>query len=65
MEEYIKQRQNMSVQYIATQSLLEIFEGSERVPGAQVGMRWWEQVELDIVGTREVAASTAEGDGGE
>ena len=41
MEEYIRRRQNTVVQYITTRSLLDMCEGSERAPGAQVGMRWW------------------------
>ena len=42
MEEYIRQRKNTVAHYIATQSLLDLCEGSERAPGAQVGMRWQE-----------------------
>ena len=34
-------------------------------PGARVGMRWWEQVGIELVGWREVAVETMEGDGGE
>ena len=41
MEDYIMQSQNTVAQYIATQSLLDLCEGSERSPGAQVSMRWW------------------------
>ena len=40
MEEYVRWRQNTVAQYIATQSLLDLCEGSERAPGARVGM-WW------------------------
>ena len=40
-EEYIWQRQNMVAQYIATRSLLDLCEGSERSPGVRVGMPWW------------------------
>ena len=42
MEEYLRQQQNTVAQYIATQSLLDLCEGSERAPEARVGMRWWE-----------------------
>ena len=42
MKENVRQRQNTVAHYIATQSLLELCEGSERAPGARVGMRWWE-----------------------
>ena len=38
MEEYVRRRQNTVAQYIATQSLLDLCEGSERDPGARVGM---------------------------
>ena len=40
MEEYIRQIQNTSTQYIATRSLLDLCEASERTTGAQVGIRW-------------------------
>ena len=55
----------MVAQYIATRSLLDLCEGSERAPGEQVGMRWWQQVGIDLEGDRESAAATAEGDEGE
>ena len=55
----------MFTQYIATRSLLDLCEGTERVPGAQVGLRWWEQVGIDLAGAQEAKAATAEGDGGE
>ena len=38
MEEYIRRRQNTFAQYIATRSLLDLCEGSERAPGVRVGM---------------------------
>ena len=41
MKDYIWRRQNTVAQYIATQSLLDLHEGSERVPGALVGVQWW------------------------
>ena len=41
MEEYVRSFQNMFAQYIATRSLLYLCEGSERDPGARVGMQWW------------------------
>ena len=40
MEEYFRRCQNTVSQYIATQSLLDLCEESERDPGAQVGMLW-------------------------
>ena len=46
------------------QSLLDLYEGLERVPGAQVGMRWWEQVVIDLAGAQEAAAAAKEGNEG-
>ena len=65
MEDYIRRQQNTIAQYIAMRSLLDLCEGSERVPGEQLDMWWWEQVGIDLAGAREAAAETAEGDGGE
>ena len=65
MEEYVRRRQNTVSQYITTPSLLELCEGSERAPGTQVWMWWWEQAGLSLVGEREVAVTAAERDGGE
>ena len=65
MEKYIRRRQNTVAQYIATRSLLDQCEGSERAPGARVGMQWQEQAGIELAGVREAAAATAEGDGGE
>ena len=52
-------------QYIATLFLLHLCEGTERAPGAWVGMRWWEQAEINLAGAREAteAATEAEEDG--
>ena len=44
-------------------SLLDLCEESEKAPGAQVGMRWWEKAGINMVGAREAAA--ARNDGGE
>ena len=60
MEEYIWKQQNTVAQYIATQSLLDLFEGSERAPGAWVGMQWWDQEGINMAGAREATASAAE-----
>ena len=65
MEEYVRRRQNTVAQYIATRSLLDLCEGSERDPGAWVGMRWWEQAGIDLAGAQEAAAAVAEEEGGE
>ena len=66
MEEYILRQQNTVAPYINTQSLLELCEGSERAPGAQGGLRWWEQAGINLTGAREAAAAAAEAeeDGG-
>ena len=63
MEEYVRQRQNTVTQYIATRSLLDLCEGSERTPGARVGIRWWEQEVIDLEGAREAAEAVAEEEG--
>ena len=42
IEEYIMRQQNTVTQYIATRSLKDLCEGSERAPGGRVGMQWWE-----------------------
>ena len=34
-------------------------------PGAQLGMWWWEQVGIDLVGGQEAAVETVEGGSGE
>ena len=39
----INNRQNMVAQYIATQPLLDLCEGTKQIGGARVGMRWWDQ----------------------
>ena len=50
----------------------EIFKIQHNTPmvmawdqGARVGMRWWEQVGIDLMGGWEAASVTEEGDGGE
>ena len=41
MRGYIRKRQNISTQFIATQSILDLCEETERTPWVQVGIRWW------------------------
>ena len=65
MEEYTQRRQNTVVQYIDTQSLLDLCERLERAPRSQVGMRWWEQAGINLAGEREAEDTEAERDGGE
>ena len=36
-------RQNMVAQYIATQTLVDLCEGTTQIGGAMVEMRWWDQ----------------------
>ena len=60
MQEYIRRRQNTVAQYIATRSMLDLCEGSEKAPGARVGMRWWDQAGINLAGAREAAAAVAE-----
>ena len=57
MEEYVIRCHNKVAHYIATRSLLELYEGSERDPGARVGMRWWEEEVIDLERAREAAAA--------
>ena len=64
MEDYTRRHENTAEKYIATRSLLDLCEGSERSPGGRVGMRWWEQAIINMVGVREVAAAEVERDGG-
>ena len=52
----------MFAQYIAMRSLLDLCEGSERAPGARVGMQWWEQEGVDLAGSREAAAEAEDDD---
>ena len=39
-EEYIRRSQKKFAQYIATLSLLDVCEDTDRTPGTRVGMRW-------------------------
>ena len=65
MEEFIWQQQKTATQHIATRSLLDLCEGLERAPRAQVGMWWWDQAGINMAATRELAAAVAENDRGE
>ena len=55
IETYIACRQNKIAQYIVTGPILELCLTTERLPGAQVPNRWWEQGGLDWEGEREAA----------
>ena len=65
MEDYIRGHQNKFAEYIDARSRLDLCEGLESVPGARVGMQWWEQVVINLEGEREVSAAAAERGGGE
>ena len=43
----INRRQNTVAQYIATQMLLYLCEGSTQREGARVTLRWWDQTSID------------------
>ena len=55
MEKYTRIRHNTVLQSIATQSILDLCEETERTPGVWVGMPWWEQAGIDLAGARERA----------
>ena len=61
---YVTRRQNTVTQYIATQPILDIFEGSSRRTGVWVSLRWWEQGGLDL-GRGAKKRALAESDGEE
>ena len=48
-------RQNTVAQFIATRSILDLCEKSNRRPGARVPRRWWEQTGIYWKGAREKA----------
>ena len=54
----------MVAHYIATQSLLNLCEGSERAAGAWVGIRFSDQAIINLAEARDEAAAAAEKDGG-
>ena len=43
----INRRQNTVAQYIATQPLLNLFQGAKHRGGARITMRWWDQKGID------------------
>ena len=65
MEEYVRLCHNTVAQYIVMESLLDLCEGSERAPGARVGMCFWEQGVIYLAGAQEAAVVVAEEEGGE
>ena len=53
----VLRRQNMVAQFIATRPILGLCEVTERRPGTQVPMRWWEQMGIDWKAAREATAA--------
>ena len=47
----------MVVQYIETQTILDLFEETVRMPGGWVAKWWWEQEGLDLEGARDTEAA--------
>ena len=43
----IKNRQNTVAQYIVTQPLMDLYEGTNHIGGARVSRRWWDQKGID------------------
>ena len=56
----ILQRQNTVAQFIATQPILDLCEKAEKLSGARVPWRWWDQTGIDWKGAREKAEATEE-----
>ena len=52
METYIRKRQNIAAQYIATRLLLNLCGEVEGKQGGQVGMQWWEQAVIELPGEK-------------
>ena len=50
----------MVAQYIVTRQILDLCEAAETKQGARVGIRWWEQMVLDMERARDMAATTTE-----
>ena len=48
------------MQYISTRLLLDLCDDMDMTPGEQVGMQWWEQADIYLVGERDTEASAVE-----
>ena len=57
---YITRRQNTVVQYIATQTIMNLYERSAWRPGDRVSRMRWEQDELDLEGAKKRVEAAAE-----
>ena len=55
METYIWKIQNMVAQYVAMRPILDLFKAEESNWGYRVGMRWWEQELIGLLGARDMA----------
>ena len=50
------------MQYISKQLIMDVCEAIERTSGARVGVRWWDQSEIELTGARETAELAIEAD---
>ena len=62
MENYIQRRQNIVAQYILTRPIMDLCEAAERKCGVRVGVHWWEQVVIDLEGSRDTTSTAEEVD---
>ena len=46
--------------YIAMQSLLDLWEATEKNQGSRVGTQWWEKAGIDLSVARETTTTAAE-----
>ena len=49
----VTRRQNTVVQYIATQTILDLCERATQREGARVSRRWWDQEGIDLKAAME------------
>ena len=56
---FTTRRQDTVVQYIATQTILDLCERSARRPGTRVSRRWWEQAGIYLEGAKKRVAAAA------
>ena len=50
----------MAVQYISTRLIMDLCDDMDMTPGERVGMQWWEQADIYLVGERDTEASAVE-----
>ena len=63
MVAYFLKRQNMVAHYIATRSILDLYEETVWRTGAWVARIWWEKEGLDLAGTRAAAVEASDWEG--